>query len=415
MPDQKPAIPSFLILGPGRVGYFSLALFFFIIAFFLLPERTHHRNLYYIFIFIPVLGALFYSSPPKLLIGRRLLWSLVLLFLFFTALSAAWMDAPGWEDLFDVTRYLLLVISFFFLVRYAVEGWSRDQINSFFWVLVVAVAAVAILTMVVHYASNPFPGSRVPALTRHGKVQTLAANMFGFFAVIGLVYLLDGDLRTRMSRRAMLVLLGAVFSLVLFLLLAQTRGALLAFVFAAGVFLVCKRRWVLLACAIAGAILVLMGVEYYASMRGFLDRGLGARPEIWADAIRQISDRPFFGHGRMEEFVLEGGSNQFGHPHNVIIFILLQTGLVGLAVWSVLTGYALRRMYVIGRNAGQWWLFSGLVFSLVAMLFTSRDFLISPGVTWLLYWLPVAVLLVIDREGNEGLGPVKDGDGAARD
>jgi len=57
------------------------------------------------------------------------------------------------------------------------------------------------------------------------------------------------------------------------------------------------------------------------------------RATLWRDAINAGKQSPWFGNGMEASFIRSGGdSSQFMHPHNSLIQLFLETGLVGLII-----------------------------------------------------------------------------------
>ncbi|RLK46991.1 O-antigen ligase [Alkalispirillum mobile] len=374
-----------------KANYFALVLIFFLAGFFVFEDRGHHRNLYYLLSFLPIAYLVITKRIPGAF-NHKLPWVIVACFLGFTAASALWSSVSLADDAYDMIRYFLLVMSFLLLIVTVIcdSHWTVERILLY---SVLLVAAIAFATLLIHYQNNPFPYSRVPALSRHGEVQTLGANMYGVFATASLVLLLQPSTRRSLAPAYLTALAVSASILLAFLVLAQTRGAILALAVTLTTLLALHRSWKTLVCIALALVLVTVSVELWGSIRGFLERGAGARPAIWADAWRQVLEAPWFGQGRTAEFELDTGSRIYGHPHNVVLYLLLQTGFVGLSLWLICTTYFLLAAYRIGARSRNWLLLSLMVFGLIAMLFTSRDFLRSPNTTWLLYWLPVGLII----------------------
>jgi len=97
-------------------------------------------------------------------------------------------------------------------------------------------------------------------------------------------------------------------------------------------------RW-----AIVGMALLLVGIcvfqiqNHLAALLNSMSKGitLNSRTYIWADAIKLIRQRPWFGHGAFteaqlyEQFILYGTS----HAHNVLLELLLCSGITGAAAY----------------------------------------------------------------------------------
>lgn len=382
-------------------NWFFLLLALFLLGFYVFPDRSIHRNGYYILLFLPVL-ILFFRRRDLRSIVLTVPFLLILTFVLYTAISFFWADNFDWKDSYDVVRYFLLVLSFQLVIILAFED-GRHSVDQLLWWTMLGVSIIAVIAMLVFYQDNPFPQARVPGLSAYTSVQTTSANMYGFFAMTGLAFLIHEDKRDKLSRAILALTVACIAVIFMFMVFSQTRGALVALFFASGVLLMLNRWWKSVLIAIVIAVLTVAFVEFSDSIEGFFERGPGPRIHLWADSLRLIAERPLLGYGDTANFVLDGGVDKtgshifYGHPHNVILFVSLKYGLLGLALWTALTGYALYRATCIGKITRDWTLAVLLIFSLTAMMFTSRNYLDSPNAVWLLYWLPVGLIFFTNQ------------------
>ncbi len=376
-------------------------LIIFLMGFFIFPDRSIHRNGYYLLLFLPVL-VLFFCQKELRAISATFPFLLILAFMSFVSISFTWADNFDWKESFDIARYFLLVLSFQFVIVLAFRD-GRHSVDQLLWWTMLGVSITAIIAMLVFYQNNPFPEARVPGLSAYTSIQTTSANMYGLFAMVGLSFLVHESKRIQLSRAFQTITLASIAVIFVFMVFSQTRGALIALIVAAGVLLVLNKWWKSILILGGIAILTVAFVELSDSIKGFFERGPGPRINLWADSIRMISERPFLGYGETAKFVLDGGIDETGfhhfegHPHNVILYVSLKYGLAGLALWTALTGYVLYRAAVMGKTTGDWTLTVLMIFSLTAMMFTSRNFLASPNAAWLLYWLPVGLILFTNQ------------------
>lgn len=83
----------------------------------------------------------------------------------------------------------------------------------------------------------------------------------------------------------------------------------------------------------------------------------------------------------------------FNQAHSLYLQFLFEFGVIGLLLLLALMALALRRGWLLRR---QWHVALGLVmmvFALVAGIANYHDVFVRPGVIWLVFWLPVALLL----------------------
>ena len=147
-------------------------------------------------------------------------------------------------------------------------------------------------------------------------------------------------------------------------LLTFTRGAWLGVTVALIVVWCVGRRWRILGGVVVGG-LVLGGVALLLQpdlvgrvLR--LREGTGsARTEIWTAAGRAIGDSPWFGLG-LDQFA-HVDPTRYGipqirfltlaHPHNLVLDVWLQLGLLGVGVVGMLVGWAAWRLWRARANA----------------------------------------------------------------
>ncbi|XSG77591.1 O-antigen ligase family protein [Herpetosiphon llansteffanensis] len=139
-------------------------------------------------------------------------------------------------------------------------------------------------------------------------------------------------------------------------LLTFTRGAWLGLIGAVALVLLLQRRWRLLLGAGGVAVIGLIGfglIQPRLLARVLrLGEGTGsARQEIWASAWRAVQDQPLFGFGLDQFAHLE--PSRYGipqirfltlaHPHNLLLDVWLQLGLLGLLVVLAMLGWQIWR------------------------------------------------------------------------
>lgn len=129
-------------------------------------------------------------------------------------------------------------------------------------------------------------------------------------------------------------------------------------------------RWII---AVFAVLLVLIcGFQIQNVLAGLLDsmsKGvtLNSRTYIWEGALKLIGQRPVFGHGgftqeRIDEFILYGTT----HAHNLLLEILMRTGIVGAVCYLLfLCGFATGRNRLHRSNPHRNILLSGLVVQLI--------------------------------------------------
>lgn len=143
------------------------------------------------------------------------------------------------------------------------------------------------------------------------------------------------------------------------------------------------------------SIMASMAVPIIALGSEFSDRGLSFRPEIWAKAIELTMPHPWLGCGLGcgVEILTPSGLSVI-EPHNNLISAFYFGGLFGLALFLATFAVALQMQWRISRTSPMALLALVLqVFGLTTLLFDGGGLIGRPSEFWLLYWLPVALIL----------------------
>lgn len=203
------------------------------------------------------------------------------------------------------------------------------------------------------------------------------------------------------------------------LFLTQSRGAWLGFALAALAMLLVRSRWSLLVILIVAgggvAALATLGTE---RLEAFMLSGaatsavesLEGRLAIWSSAIYMVQDFPLTGIGlgmfdRMLDLVypltMVSMETNIYHPHNLLLFQALSSGLPGLVglISLILLLFAMSVQSLRWSRGGPTWpLALGLLGTLIAVLghglFDSPTaFIRASAIMWLLYGLQAALWL----------------------
>ena len=166
---------------------------------------------------------------------------------------------------------------------------------------------------------NPIWIARVACLCALGSILTKRAPLL-LRAVV--VVILVGVIWLTGSRGPLLALAAAIF---LYPGLVYTRGKrVLAYVLTT-------------LCTIAAA---LIGESSYLENRADGDASIRWREVVWAKSIRLIESSPWFGTGRAFD---APGSGLPTYPHNFVLEVGVQAGLVGIFILTILLVIAWRR------------------------------------------------------------------------
>ncbi|GHT97970.1 hypothetical protein AGMMS49960_00110 [Betaproteobacteria bacterium] len=275
--------------------------------------------------------------------------------------------------------------------------------------LVATVSAVFSLGYFIHESRALGYVERLPG---YGALSNplLTAHVYGAFACYWLVRLL-----VPVPAEKRILPLCCLSILAILLIATGSRTPFLAL----GVALI----WLVLATArlrvvLIGlfAIVVLVFMQYVLTeyvLTEHVWQGFSYRPKIWLLTLQQIAEKPWFGYGYTSPTVISGEDLPFSmaHPHNVVLLVAYQGGLVGLILWGAIYVYSLRFAWRQRQNnlvliASTW-----LVYGLGAGLTDSPHIMPRPNEVWFLIWIPLALLLAAGWAGKRANVSETLGDG----
>jgi len=129
-----------------------------------------------------------------------------------------------------------------------------------------------------------------------------------------------------------------------------------------------------------------------------------SRLSIWSSALDSVYDNPIIGRGLIgstDVTYLFSQKNTFVtvfHPHNLYIEILMLGGLVGFVFFMALICRLLMLAYKMKQTRYGLTIFLLLIFSLVIHVFDNVRLIASPGVEWLLFWVPVGMAMALEGD-----------------
>ncbi len=342
-------------------------------------ERPEYHALFYALVAFPAFLLLLIKRDAR---GALLSSPIFLSFLVFAAyamLSIAWSDTD--KSLGSLLKRPLYIVLLFVAVTQVALACATRLMQVMQLATVVA-CLVGVISLVLFYSGHDgrFEGYR--ALSN----PILTAHVFGFFMALCIAsWAVDGS-GGRPWKAIAFVLLGAV------IVATGSRGglaALAAAIMMAAV-LTDNRRRRIVACAglAVGALLI-------ASMPEIVtQRGLSLRPELWAATLREVSLRPWLGYGYDAYIMLEvpGVAEKFPNPHNMLLAVLRQQGIVGLALWLGMYVATLVSAWRCRRDPAVRICAIVLVSGLVASCTEGISYLSRPKEHWFLLWIPFALL-----------------------
>ncbi|WP_162806504.1 O-antigen ligase family protein [Sphingosinicella terrae] len=289
----------------------------------------------------------------------KLLLATLLAVAIGTALTAV-IPARAWIRTAQLAIHLLFGLSAWHLFR---TRWAGLASSAWWWITIgtcLYVAMVAAWVFAVHDEPR-FDWKSFGLAVGHIR-QTGFYSAAGAGAALGLAAIAR-------SRSGYALAVAAATLLVALSCWSGTRGSLFAVfaAFAAGlVFLPSMRnRRAVVALVIAhigGALVSLLHqaphafyglwrISETAAATGADELATG-RLRMWAASFDAILERPLFGWGESQFLVAVPSWGQFNHPHNILVQVLVQWGMVGFMCWLVLAGWLGWRFLAAARAGG---------------------------------------------------------------
>ncbi|MCF5467213.1 hypothetical protein GIV52_09090 [Pseudomonas syringae] len=347
---------------------------------------------------------LFLPALVLLLIGREWRDPLfsrqylpVLLLLVFTVLVALLNKGSvikGAEQ-FKTALYILLYLG---AIHWMVSRDVMEKVLNLLFVIaaIAAFASIAyhLITVDSHYLLS---GDRLFKLgyKNYADFQNpiVAALFYGVFGVYGFHQLLT----KRYSRTVTLVYCLCVFSLSLYMYCTLSRGVWLGYVAAISASVMLhndarSRKWL----AVTAGVLVVAITLLSPVLLEQKVRGLSLRDVIWSEWLSRLGDFWLFGAGAGKSFDICIENVQcFKQAHNLYLQFFYEYGIAGAILLLVMIGTVFNRslkrsLWASPLGTAGFPLF---LFALLTAMFDYHTVMNRPGVYWLVFWLPVGLIL----------------------
>jgi O-antigen ligase len=132
------------------------------------------------------------------------------------------------------------------------------------------------------------------------------------------------------------------------------------------------------------------------------ERGLSLRPEIWGHVWGLVPQNPLFGVGLNEPLRIKVAEAVFLDTHNIVLAVLYRGGMIGVALFLIMYGYSLYRIWSTSSESRLHTLSAILMlYGLLTLQFDGGSLLGRPTEFWVLLWFPLALSLRVGRSDNE--------------
>ncbi len=381
---------------PSVISQFLfIAYAIFLAGFFFIPNAVDQYKLYSVSVFV----AGIIRAPMGLrLVHREPLFLLIVSYLVYMFLSAFWSTPFVVGEMLDYGRLGLYIL--IFVLTTVFLHYREPERFDLLLRLVCAVAGVsALLSILLWYREHPFPTSRLISI---GILQNPnpSAFVYGLFALVA-------------DRSALLAGLwgkrvwytGLALVLLVFVLLTQSRTALLAVAIGLAILLVAmsSRKAVLgmgLVLGLAMGAFGLVGLvapDWLTHVVNVEQKqaAVGARWEVWQGLFVHVGEAPWFGHGYLNELAVHAPSVNltYHHAHSAYLATLRDGGVTGLVVLLALLGFAVWRALRLGVESGDYLYLALLLYGMLCMLADTDKLITRPRELWIIIWLPLSLLM----------------------
>ena len=377
-PAWSPCLARVRACLPGAV--FAAGFFCLFTGLIWAGDRGLYSRLFYWLVALPALVAVAVSPREAAGLLKSRIFLAYLPFGCYMAITLLWSERDG--SVLEMLKRPLFIV----LIFLAVFEFGRRR-HALLMVTVKWSAVFAVLAAL--YTLYPFLAAGAPGrLGGYGALSNplLVSHVFGFFLALWLgYYFCKRKLVEPLFFFAFVVLIGLLFA-------TGSRTPLVAatstVIWLAA--LTANRK----SAAAIGVLVLLAAAVLWFFPESITQRGLSHRTEIWAGVIRQISAKPWFGHGfgTPLKVWVEALNETFLDSHNVTLSVVYAGGLVGGVLWLAIYLTALREAWRWRRDRWVLVFSAAIVYGLAAGLTEGSSFMSRPKEHWNLIWIPMALL-----------------------
>ncbi|MNN11100.1 O-Antigen ligase [compost metagenome] len=378
-------------------AWLGFGLVWFLCAIAFAPSNKIYQQGIVVFLWLPTLVLAWSARQVLTEAWRRqpALWASVLLLLGWSAVSLSW--SPTEEVAREGKRLFYILVFLMAFPLLAQLGHTRVRrlllIGS-------ALLGLAALVSVIRFYGLQGNGL-VARLAGIGEIShpILGAYVVGAAALL-LLYEMPRHRGMQLGWLAALACLGA------FVVLSQSRGAVLALVITvvlAPLWFRDRHSRVFAALAV-----IATGVAFFVMYDLIAKRGSSYRPEIFNVVLDMIAQRPWTGLGLGSTYDVSTVGKHFDHTHNMFTHVAVELGLPGMLlwvfVWLLALGEIVRaRATLFGKILLGFW-----VYSTLAMQFDAASLTGTPRAEWFISWLPVGLVMLLPwgRAENDACGKI---------
>ena len=316
------------------------------------------------------------------------LFLFILLYLSYMLISSLWSEPFNIKEFLYYIRLTLYVLMFIMLTV-VLQKKCPDKFTFLLQAVCAGAALAAVLSIFLWYRENSFPDSRLVGMGTLVNPNP-SAQIYGFFCVFAVNWALHTE---KFIEHIWYFFIATV--LFCFVLLTQSRGAIIAVIFGVVILFLLKLTkfknfsyWLIV-------LLLIAGILFQEVLPYLVSRDVKVRIEIWKGFMHYVSEAPLFGYGYLNDlrvYVSEAGIN-FNDAHNVWVSTLRDGGVVGLGLLLVMLASAYWRVLQIDSKEERYFYFVLLIYAIPSMLLGTNRLIVRPDETWLILWFVLALIL----------------------
>lgn len=363
----------------------------FLAGFFFVPNAVDLYKFYIAAVFIP---GLFLVPRVARLVGNNQIWMAVIVYLAYMILTSFWSSSFSGSTLwYDIK--LAAYIAVFLLVSTSLNLGKQFNLDDILKLICASASIAAAISIPYWYQQHPFPSSRLIGI---GVLENPNPSSFiyGFFAVLSGYYALQSS-----PSKSRPILLGCTTVLLMFVLFTQSRTGILATLFSLlllAVFIPRDKQMVFGISVIIGALFIFYLVASPWMLSRLAELSFPQRIHIWRHTLDLFSTSPIFGQGYQTEFSVKvpGSSATLTSAHNAFLATLRDGGLVGLGLQLLILISAAKAGLTELVQRGNPIYLVLIVYGGMCMLTATDQLITRPRELWIIFWLPIAMLVARD-------------------
>lgn len=394
--------------------WLSIGVFFQLAGILFNYDGSRYATQLYLLLFIPAL--LLLLKDRFVLVGahRWAIYSFVALAIWVILVGSL---HPGSEK---TPWHWLKVVMLVCLYLYAIARLVR-QPQYFLWIMAASVVVAAIFAWLsLYYQFAVLERSLDYAVLRRYRIEAMGWGgladlqhpiIAGLYYSVFLVLLTWFFVHVRVTPVRGVLFLLAASGLAVYVLFTFSRGAWFALVAGGGALLVLTANRKAYSLLFVGVMLGVVGAWlFWPEIQLERARGVTGRELIWGAWYERLSSFWLWGSGAGSDFkfrfpqghFLEG--KQFFHAHSFYLQFWHQYGLVGIVLFFVLLLSLLWKAWVFRGQAIARLGAALLVFAMIAMVSDIYAVFHRPSPYWVVFWLPVGILLGVQKRQQADFG-----------